>query len=79
MKNNVKMNVACKEIAHHQCKQIFKEFSGGTVGDFSKIFQGGGAKSDDICFFPLETRKQPFFAGNFKIQGIKAPLFPTPM
>jgi len=35
--------------------------------DFSYIFQGG-AKSDEIWFFPPETRKTTFFAENFKIQ-----------
>jgi len=36
-------------------------FPGGATRAFSKIFLGG-AKSDEICFFPLETKKTTFFA-----------------
>jgi len=40
-----------------------------------------GAKSGEICFFPLETKKTAFFAEIVKIQGdldLPCPL-PTPM
>jgi len=46
---------------------------GGTSGIFTKIFLGG-AKSGEICFFPLETKKTTFFAENFKIQ-LLTPMF----
>jgi len=36
----------------------------GPPGDFSKIFQEG-AKSGEICFFRLETKKTTFFANIF--------------
>ena len=39
---------------------------------FSKIFPGV-AKSDEICFFPLKTKKATFFAKIFKIQGAFPP------
>jgi len=32
-----------------------------------------GAKSSEICFFPLETKKATFFAEIFKIQGDCSP------
>ena len=36
-----------------------------------------GAKSSEICFFPLKTKKTNFFAKNFKIQGgLGPPLAP---
>ena len=48
----------------------------GPLGDFSYIFPGGD-KSDEIYFFPHETRKTTFFAENFKIQGgLGHPLHP---
>jgi len=57
-------------------------FQGEPLGFFSKIFLGG-AKSGNICFFPLETKKTTFFAKIFKIQGGKdlsaPPPLPTPM
>jgi len=42
-------------------------FSREAHGDFSKIFPGV-AKSGEICFFPLETKKTTFFAEIFQIQ-----------
>jgi len=36
----------------------------GPPADFSKIFPGG-AKSGEICFFPLETKEIAFFAEIF--------------
>jgi len=47
----------------------------GPLGDFSKFF-AGGAKSGEICFFPLITKKTTFFAKNFKIQGAFSPPAP---
>ena len=50
---------------------------GGALRDFSKIFLGW-AKSGEICFFPLKTKKTTFFNNNFKIQGAsKAPWPPS--
>ena len=61
-------------ISHTRASEGF--FPG--LGFFSSIFPGG-ARSGEIWFFPLETKKTTFFAKNFKIQeGAKAPL-PTPM
>jgi len=38
--------------------KIFSE-GRGARGDFTKIFQG--AKSGEICFFPLDTKKTTLF------------------
>jgi len=52
----------------------WKDFSkGGLLGDFSK-----GAKSGEISFFLLESRKQPFLANIFKIQGDQGLSLPLP-
>jgi len=40
-------------------------FSRRALLDFSKIFLWG-AKSGEICFLPLETKKTAFFAEIFK-------------
>jgi len=44
-------------------------------GDTRWFFQNfyRGAKSGEICFFPLETKKTTFFAKMFKIQGGQGP------
>ena len=48
-----------------------KDFSrGGALGNFSKIFLGGGKV---VKFFPLKTKKTNVFAKIVKIQGDKAP------
>ena len=44
----------------------------GPLGDLSEFFSRG-AKSGEIYFFPLKTKKTTFFAKNFKIQGFKSP------
>jgi len=54
-----------------------KDFSGGALGDFSKIFLRV-AKNGKICFFHLETKKTIFFAKIFEIQG-RPRLTPLPM
>jgi len=56
-------------------------FQGGVARVFFQIFSKGGPKVSKFDFSPSKLRKQPFFAGDFKIQGAKAPppLFPTPM
>jgi len=41
-----------------------------------KNFFQVGAKSGETCFLPLEMKKQPFFANNFKIQGGQGSLPP---
>jgi len=41
-------------------------FPGGHSGIFLKFFQWG-AKSSEILFFPLKTKKTTFFAKDFKI------------
>jgi len=51
-------------------------FPGWPPGDFPNIFSRG-AQSGEIYFFPLKTKKQPFFAEKFKIQGGGLP--PLPM
>jgi len=53
---------------------VGKIFSGGDhLGIFPELFQGG-AKSGEICFFPIKTKKkQPFFAKKFKFHGGKPP------
>ena len=40
---------------------------GGPRGDFFEIFLRG-AKSGEICFYPLETKKTTFFGEIFKIK-----------
>ena len=37
---------------------------GGTCGFFQNLSMG--AKSGEICFFPLETKKTTFFCWNFQ-------------
>jgi len=44
---------------------VGRVFPGGALGNFSKIFQGG--KSEEICFFPYETKKTTSFAKIFWI------------
>jgi len=46
-------------------ERIFSK--GGALGIFPKFFQG--AKSGEICFFPLKIKKTTFFVEIFKIQG----------
>jgi len=41
------------------CMGVEKIFSTGPLVDFSKIFSKG-AKSGEICFLPLESKKQHF-------------------
>jgi len=53
-------------------------FSRGGHWGFSKIFPGG-AKVVKFVFFPLETKKQLFFAKLFKIQGFEPPFFRRPL
>jgi len=49
----------------------------GPLGDLSKVFPGG-AKSGEVCFFPLKTKQTTFFTENFEIQRGKAPCpYPT--
>jgi len=48
---------------HGRRKDFFQGVS--HYGIFPKFFQG--AKSGEICFFPLKTKKTTFFAKNFKI------------
>ena len=43
-------------------------FQGGHSGIFPKFFHGE-AKSGEIWFLPLKTKKTNFFAENFKIRG----------
>ena len=50
----------------------------GPLADFSKIFLGE-AKSGEICWFPLKTKKINFFVKIFKIQGALPPILPTPV
>jgi len=49
---------------------------GGPVGDFQKLFPGGGAKAVKFVFYPSKLKKQTFFANNFKIQGGLSPPAP---
>jgi len=44
-------------------------FPGGATRGFFQNFSMREAKSGEIVFFPLETKKSTFFAENFKIQG----------
>jgi len=51
-------------------------FQGVASRRFSQNFFQG-AKVVKFVFYPLKLKKQPFFANNFKIQGVtKAPLPP---
>jgi len=63
---------------HERRKDFFQE---GPLGHFSKNFPGG-AKSGEICLFPIKAKKQPFFAEKFQNPGggqdLPAPL-PTSM
>ena len=52
---------------------VGRNFSRGSLVDFSKSFSTG-AKSGEICFFPLEIKKTAFFAEIFKL----LPLFRHP-
>jgi len=53
--------------------------SRGGTGRFFQNISSGGAKSGEICFFPLEYKKTTFFGEIFKIQeGAKSPLCPPP-
>ena len=56
---------------HGRRKDIFQ---GCHYGIFPYIFPGG-AKSGETWFFPLETKKTPFFSENFKISGGLCPPF----
>ena len=58
-------------IFHGRRKDFFQ-------GIFPKFFQEG-AKSGEICFFPLETKKATSFAEIFKIQVSRGSPPPTPM
>jgi len=63
------------------CMGVGRIFSRrGPAGDFPKIFSGG-QKVVKFGFYPSKLKKQPFFASNFKIQGVtRSPdPFPTPM
>jgi len=42
----------------------------------SEVFFQEGAKSGEICFFALKTKKTTFYSKYFKIQGSLAPLAP---
>ena len=53
--------------------KIFSIFPGGHQGIFPEE-----DKSSEICFFPLKTKKQPFFAENFKFQGDQCLPCPPP-
>jgi len=71
IKKKFNMVLSFWQHCHHGRQKDF--FHGGALGDFSKIFSGGG-KSDEICVFALEIKKTTFFAKIFKIQGVLAPL-----
>jgi len=45
--------------------------------DFSKYFSREGAKSGEIWFFLLETKKTIFSCCKFQIPGGPTPLFPA--
>jgi len=67
-----------KTLMHGRRKDFFQ---GGASRGFPKIFFQGGPKVVKFVFYPSKMKKQPFFANNFKIQGMArfpAPL-PTPM
>jgi len=48
-------------VIHSTCSHGRRKdfFQGGPPEDFSKTFLGG-AKSGEICFFPVETKKKTF-------------------
>jgi len=46
-------------------------FQGGASRGFPKIFFQGGPKVVKFGFYPSKMKKQPFFANNFKIQGVE--------
>jgi len=54
---------------------IGRIFSMGATRGFFLNFFRGGAKSGEICFCHWTSRKQTFFAENFKIQSPPAPSF----
>ena len=62
--------MACLPIGHAWASEGF--FPGGTTKRFSKIFPWG-AKSGEICFFPLEIKKTTFFGWNFQNPGGSRP------
>jgi len=64
-------DLSCEDILRDM--GIRRILSRRPLGEFSKIFLGV-AKSGEICFFPLETKKTTCFAKIFKIQGGKPPL-----
>jgi len=43
---------------------------GEPVGDFPNFFFRGEPKVVKFVFYPSKMKKQPFFANNFKIQGM---------
>jgi len=49
-------------------------FPWGPLGVFQNVSRG--AKSGEICFFPLEINKTAFFAKIFKIYGRRRPPLP---
>ena len=63
---------------HGHRKDFFQ--GGGAVGGFPKIFSRGRPEVVKFCFYPSISKKQYFFANNFKIQeGAKAlPPFSPP-
>jgi len=50
-------------------------FQGRGTGGFFQHFSRRGAKSGEISFFPLETKKI-FIYGNFQISGGQGPFAP---
>jgi len=66
-------SVTKKMVAYIGVGRIFSR--GWPAGDFSKILLGG-AKSGEICFFPLEIEKTTFLSEIFKIQGAFGPCPP---
>jgi len=55
---------------------VGKIFSGGHQKIFPKSFLDG-AKSGEICFIPLETKKKTFFAEIIKSRGEGPPAPPS--
>ena len=55
------LNILCI----HPAMGVWGIFPGEALGDFSKIFLEG-AKTGEICFFPLKTKKTTFFCWEFK-------------
>ena len=70
----------CQSSNKPTCMSVGRIFSRGGPRGFFLNFSSG-AKSGEIWFFPLETKKTTFFAENFKIQGRQGPplSFPTHM